>query len=239
MPEKQDCVLLLPAAGQGLRMGGAKKKPYLLLAGKPVIVHTLQVCLRAAVFSRLLVLVAPGEEKFFAEEVLLPHFAGDSSIVIIPGGSTRQDSVFQGLKALQPHSSGETIICIHDAVRPLLSPLLLRAVIDEARLHGAAIAAVPLTDTIKQVDGANNVVSTPPRESLVAAQTPQCFSFSLIWQAHCRAGTAAASDDAGLVERLGATVRTVPGSYENIKLTTPHDLKLAELYLARREKEGD
>ncbi|MEW5920864.1 MAG: 2-C-methyl-D-erythritol 4-phosphate cytidylyltransferase [Bacillota bacterium] len=238
MSEKQECILLLPAAGQGLRMGGDKKKPYMLLAGKPVIVHTLQACLRAAAFSRLIVLVTPGEENLFEEEICKTYFNGNKSITSVPGGITRQDSVFQGLKALQGNVGGEAIICIHDAVRPLVSPLLLCRVIAEAQLCGAAIAAVPLTDTVKLVDEANNVLATPPREHLAAAQTPQCFKYSLLWQAHCRAATTPASDDAALVERLGVTVRIVPGSYENIKLTMPHDLKLAEQYLAHREKEG-
>ena len=237
MPQKQECVLLLPAAGQGLRMGGDIKKPYLLLAGKPVIVHTLDACLAAAIFSRLLVLVTPGEEAYFQEEICKQYFDGHKSIIIVPGGTSRQDSVFRGLKALHGDLDNETIICVHDAVRPLVSSFLLQRVVAEAKRYGAALAAVPLTDTVKLVDGHNNVVETPLRETLVAAQTPQCFKFSLLWEAHCQAAVQA-SDDAALVERMGAAVRIVPGSYENIKLTTPHDMKMAELYLARRLKEG-
>ncbi len=236
MPEKkQDCVLLLPAAGQGLRMGGPKKKPYLLLAGRPVIVHTLQACLKARVFSRLAVIVAPDEEKIFAEEIFLPYFKDTLPVQIVPGGKTRQDSVFYGLKALKSFVEEETIVCVHDAVRPLVTPSLLQRVIDAARLYGAAIAAVPVVDTVKEVDQAGNVLVTLPRERLVAVQTPQCFRYSLLWQAHCRAGAEPASDDASLVERLGLTVRVVPGSYQNIKLTTPTDLLLAEQYLANPE----
>jgi len=236
--ENKDCVLLLPAAGQGLRMGGEVKKPYLLLADKPVIVHTLQACLRAALFSRIFVMVTPGEESLFAEEICKAYFPGNNTIIAAPGGSTRQESVLQGLKALCAVVDGETIVCVHDAVRPCVSPRLLRRVVAEAQVWGAAIAAVTPTDTIKVVGGDNNVLSTPLRETLVAAQTPQCFKFSLIWEAHCRAGAVSASDDAMLVERLGKTVKVVPGSHTNIKLTTPHDLRLAALYLANGIEEG-
>lgn len=236
--EDGECVLLLPAAGQGLRMGGEKQKPYLLLGGKPVIVHTLQACLRAALFSRILVLVTPGAENYFKEEISEPFFPGNKVITCAPGGSSRQESVFHGLKALGAALDSEAIICVHDAVRPCVSPLLLRRVVAEARTWGAAIAALSPTDTIKVVDGDHNVLSTPLRETLVAAQTPQCFKFSIIWEAHCRAGTFSASDDAMLVERLGKAVKVVPGSRTNIKLTTPHDLQLAELYLANGVEEG-
>jgi len=236
--EKEDCVLLLPAAGQGSRMGGEKKKPFLPLADKPVIVHTLQACLRASLFSRILVMVAPGIESLFAAEIHEPFFPGNKAIVCAPGGSSRQESVFRGLKTLGDAVSGDMIVCVHDAVRPCVSPQLLRRVVAEARTWGAAIAAVTPTDTIKVVDGDNNVLSTPLRETLVAVQTPQCFKFSIIWEAHCRASAVSASDDAMLVERLGKTVRVVPGSHTNIKLTTPHDLRLAALYLANGTEEG-
>lgn len=237
MRENEDCVLLLPAAGQGLRMGGEKRKPFLPLADKPVIVHTLQACLRAALFSRILVMVTPGTESLFAAEIHEPFFPGNKIITCTPGGSTRQESVFQGLKTISAAVDGETIICIHDAVRPCISPQLLRCVVAEARTWGAAIAALTPADTIKVVDGDNNVLSTPLRETLVAAQTPQCFKFSLIWEAHCRAGAVSATDDAMLVERLGKTVKVVPGSVTNIKLTTPQDLRLAALYLANGTEE--
>lgn len=239
MREKEDCVLLLPAAGQGLRMGGEKKKPFLLLADKPVIVHTLQACLCASLFSRILVLVTPGAERYFADEICERFFPGNKAITCAPGGSSRQESVFYGLKALCAAVDGDTIVCVHDAVRPCVSPLLLRRVVAEARIWGAAIAALTPTDTIKVVDGDNNVLSTPLRETMVTAQTPQCFKFSIIWEAHCLAGAISASDDAMLVERLGKTVKVVPGSRINIKLTTRHDLQLAALYLANGMEEGD
>lgn len=232
MPQKQECVLLLPAAGQGLRMGGEVKKPYLLLAGKPVIVHTLKACLDAAIFSRLIVLVAPGEEAHFHKYISNPYLKEYKNVSVIPGGMSRQDSVFQGLKAIRDVVEHETIVCVHDAVRPLVSSLLLQKVVAKAKSTGAALAGVPLTDTIKMVNKHNIVVNTPLRENLIAAQTPQCFKFSILWDAHCRAAEQA-SDDAALVERLGGVVHIVQGDNENIKLTTPHDLKMAELYLAQ------
>lgn len=234
-----ECVLILPAAGQGLRMGGDQKKPYLLLAGKPVIVHTLEKCVQAAIFSRIFVLVAPGEESIFHNNICEPYFKDYECISVVPGGTSRQESVFSGLKALRDDMAEDTVVCIHDGVRPLVSPLLLRRVAAAVECTGAAVAAVPLTDTIKQVDKHNTVIATPRRETLVAAQTPQCFKFHLLWEAHCCGAALQASDDAALVEKLGVSVRIVPGAHDNIKLTTPHDLKLAEHYLDQRLKDDD
>ncbi len=237
MPQKQECVLLLPAAGQGLRMGGKVKKPYLLLAGKPVIVHTLKACLDAAIFSRLIVLVTPGEEGKFEEDISKAFLKEYKNVSVVPGGISRQDSVFLGLKSIRHSVNHGTIVCVHDAVRPLVSSLLLQKVVAEAKRYGAASAGVPLTDTIKMVNKHNIVVNTPLRENFIAAQTPQCFKFSILWDAHCRTAKQA-SDDATLVEQLGVMVRIVKGDNENIKLTTPHDLKVAELCLAQRLKKG-
>ncbi len=225
-------VVIMPAAGQGKRMGGERNKPYLLLAGKPVLAHTLQVFTESGLFSRIIPVIAPGEEQIFYKWILLPFFSEEKRIFPVSGGEERQSSVFNALKILhQEGVPGDTIICVHDGVRPLLQRQLIQNVYREALECKAAIAGVPVKDTVKMVDSRGFVQNTPPREHLILTQTPQCFHFSLLWEAHCRARDEdfRGSDDAVLVERMGASVRVVPGNYDNIKLTTPHDLKIAEV----------
>lgn len=225
-------VLVMPAAGRGKRMGGDRNKPYLLLAGRPVLAHTLDVFLELGLFSSIIPVIAPGEEEYFRKWILLPFFSNINNISPVFGGEERQSSVFNALEFL--HRKGipkDTIICIHDGVRPLIQGELIRSVLREAMDCKAAIAGVPAKDTVKIVDGQGVVQSTPPRERLILAQTPQCFCFSILWEAHCLARNEGflGSDDAVLVERMGIPVKVVPGSYDNIKLTTPHDLKIAEM----------
>ncbi|MDO9534352.1 MAG: 2-C-methyl-D-erythritol 4-phosphate cytidylyltransferase [Bacillota bacterium] len=229
--------LLIAAAGQGRRMGGDTKKPYLLLAGKPVLAHTLEVFLKLNLFSLVGVIIAPGEKEAFREWVLEPFFAGEERLFQVEGGEERQISVFNGLKSLQDKKVHEdALVCVHDGARPLVDESLILNVYREALITGAAIAGVPLKDTIKEIDSDHMVRKTPQRDLFMAVQTPQCFSFSVLWQAHCQAAEAGffGSDDSSLVERLGINVKVVPGSYENLKLTTPSDLRIAEEYLSSR-----
>jgi 2-C-methyl-D-erythritol 4-phosphate cytidylyltransferase len=230
-------VLLIAAAGQGRRMGGDTKKPYLILAGKPVLVHTLEVFLKLNLFSLVGVIVAPGEKEAFEECVLEPFFMGDKRLFQVEGGEERQISVFNGLKALHHKKVPEdALVCVHDGARPLVGESLILKVYSEALDTGAAIAGVPLKDTIKEIDTNHMVRKTPQRDLFMAVQTPQFFRFSVIWQAHCQAAEDGflGSDDSSLVERLGINVKIVPGSYENLKLTTPVDLRIAEEYLSSR-----
>lgn len=225
-------VLIMPAAGQGKRMGGVRNKPYLLLAGKPVLAHTLKTFTELELFSRIIPVIAPGEEQYFYRWILLPFFSDDKRISPVSGGEERQASVYNALKFLHREGiPGDTIICIHDGVRPLVQGTLIQRVLEAALEYKAAVAGVPVKDTVKIVDSSGFVQSTPPRERLILTQTPQCFHFSILWEAHCLAREEGfwGSDDAVLVERMGFSVRVVPGSYDNIKLTTPHDLKIAEL----------
>ena len=235
MKQKHDAVLLIAAAGLGSRMGGEKKKIYLPLDGKPVLAHTLKVFLDTNIFSMIIVIVAPGEKETLREQVLTPFFSGGEQIVLLEGGNQRQRSVFNGLQYLQKEQIPEdSLICIHDGARPLVSELLILNVFKEALSSGAAIAGVPLKDTIKEVDSSATVLHTPQRETLRAVQTPQCFKFSILWQAYCKAekDNFLGSDDSSLVERLGIKVKVVPGDYKNLKITTPGDLEVAEAYLS-------
>ncbi|NMB42174.1 MAG: 2-C-methyl-D-erythritol 4-phosphate cytidylyltransferase [Firmicutes bacterium] len=233
--EIHNAILLIAAAGRGRRMGGEMNKVYLPLAGRPVLAHTLQVFLEMNFFRQVVVVVAPREKDLFRKQVLVPFFPDEKRIVLLEGGSKRQHSVLNGLEYLHRNNpSGDFLICIHDGARPLVSRALVQNVLQEALLTGAAVAGVPLKDTVKEVDGNSIVLHTPPRENLRAIQTPQCFQFSLLWQAYCKAGKDKflGSDDSSLVERTGIKVRVVTGEYENLKITTPDDLRTAETFLS-------
>lgn len=149
------------------------------------------------------------------------------------GGPRRQDSVAQGLRALSPCQW----VVVHDGARPLVSVQLIQAGLEAARETGAAVAGVPVVDTIKVVGEGDLVGDTPPRESLRAVQTPQVFRYDLLRQAHYQV-TQDVSDDAAMVEALGHRVRVYPGSPTNIKITTPGDLTVAELFLKIRASVG-
>ncbi|HHU76033.1 MAG TPA: 2-C-methyl-D-erythritol 4-phosphate cytidylyltransferase [Firmicutes bacterium] len=228
-----DPVVIVPAAGQGKRMGGDANKPYLLLGKRPVLAHTLEVFTDLGLFSRIIPVIAPGEEEYFRDLILLPYFSEVKELFFpVTGGRTRQDSVFNALTFLRGKGiTGETIICIHDGARPLVSGSLVRSALLAAGELGAALVGVAPKDTVKRIDEAGFVQDTPPREHLLLAQTPQCFRFSIIWGAHLKArgDGFAGSDDAVLVERMGMPVKVVPGDYSNIKLTTPHDLEIARV----------
>jgi 2-C-methyl-D-erythritol 4-phosphate cytidylyltransferase len=199
------------AGGSGQRFGTLKQ--FALLAERPVVQWAVAAC-RAASFGVVLV-VPPGtatDEDHGAD-------------VVVEGGATRTASVGRGLAAV-PESA--EVIVVHDAARPLASEDLFRDVIAAVTAGGAggAVPGLPVSDTIKVVDGTQTVTATLDRAALVAVQTPQAFAADLLRQAHA-AGTEA-TDDAALVEALGGTVRVVPGDPRNLKITTPADLELAE-----------
>lgn len=241
MTQGHDAILLIPAAGRGRRMGGGENKIYLSLAGKPLLAHTLAAFLQSGLFSQVIMIVAPGEEEILRRRVLSPFFSGRGQVVLLVGGRERQHSVFNGLQYLHRlETPADTLICIHDAARPLVSDQVIRGVLREALVTGSAVAGISLKDTVKEVDSQGMVRQTPPRNSLRAIQTPQCFKFSLLWAAYCRAAAEnfLGSDDASLVERTGAGVKIVPGDEANFKITTPGDLQAAEAYLAARKNSG-
>lgn len=238
---KQKPVLLITAAGRGSRMGGKVPKLYLPLAGKPVLAHTLTAFLGLDLFSSILIVVAPGEEKLFNEQIRIPFFPEENRFFLIKGGEERQYSVFNALKYLHAKKPAEDfVVCIHDGARPLADRTLILNVYQKALSTGAAIPGIPLQDTIKEIDSSMGVLGTPARENYMAIQTPQCFIFSLLWRAHLRAKEEnfCGNDDSVLVERLGTKVKVVPGDFANLKLTTPFDLEVARAYLAGRRKNG-
>lgn len=223
-------VAVIPAAGLGVRLGGTKKV-FLPLAGRSLLAHTLSAIACCPTIHRIIVVVPPGDEVRCQREVL-GTVSLSSPVVVVPGGESRQDSVYRGLQ----EAGDADLVLVHDGARPCAEGRLVGAVLEAAAAWGAAVAAVPMVDTVKVVDGEGWVVETLPRERLWAIQTPQAFRAELLRQAHeaARAAGVVATDDAGLVERLGEKVRVVPGSSENIKVTTADDLILAEAILRRR-----
>lgn len=226
---------IIPASGRGRRIGEAYNKAFIPIAGKPLIVHTLTPFEKCEAVDEIVLVVNELELQHAADVVRECRFSKVNSIVA--GGEERQDSVRNGLRKVRPEAE---IVAIHDGARPLVTGEIITAAIEAARESGAALAAVPVTDTIKSSLDGRFVTSTLEREKLYAVQTPQTFSRRLIETAYERAyadryfGT----DDASLVERLGEPVAIVRGSYENIKVTTPPDVATAEAIIAARGGTG-
>jgi 2-C-methyl-D-erythritol 4-phosphate cytidylyltransferase len=225
-------IAIIPAAGAGRRMGSAVEKQFLHLRGIPILAHTLRVFDKSPKIDGIVLVVAPQQRQALEGEVLGPHPC-EKLLRVIDGGAERQDSVANGLRAIPPECE---LVVVHDGVRPLVSIDLLEAVLEAAHHYGAAIAAIPAGDTVKQADS-QKVVATLERETIWLAQTPQIFRAKLLRRAYEKAARdqAVVTDDAALVERIGVTVHLVHGSPENIKVTTPADLLLAEAILAGRE----
>lgn len=227
--DKRVVTAIIAAAGSGRRMGREMNKVFLPLAGRPVLARTAAAMAACPEVDGLVVVVAPGEETG-AEAVLTASGLGKPWRVVA-GGSERQHSVMNALAAV-PEACDYVVV--HDGARPLIDPGAISAAIAAARAGGAAGVAVPVKDTIKEVDVGGIIAATPDRSRLWAIQTPQVFAAGLLRQAYAAAAAAGviATDDAALVERLGAKVIIVPGSYRNLKITTPEDLVMAEALLA-------
>jgi len=223
---------LIVAAGLGLRMGSTQRKQYLQLCGRPMLVHTLRVFDRCPDI-RSMVVVVPSDEMDFCKKEILSAASLESRVQLIAGGRRRQDSVFNGLQHL---GDDQEVVLIHDGVRPLVSTALIQDCIQGALQWGACIPGIPAVDTLKRIDSQGKILDTMPRESIWMAQTPQAFRLSVIRRAHLEARRLSreATDDASLVEALGIPVHMVPGSRENIKITTPEDLAYAEVLLKLR-----
>jgi len=227
-----DTVAILLAAGISTRMGGGDKL-WVELDGVPLIAHALRT-LASLPEVRALVVVAPT-----AQHAALIDLAAGLPVPVrcVDGGARRQDSVAAGLAA----APDAEWYLVHDGARPLVSAALCASVLAAARVHGAAIPALPIADTIKRVDADGLVTETLARAPLRAAQTPQAFAGPLLRRAHKQATAAGAdaTDDAALVEAIGAVVATVPGEAANLKVTTPGDLALVQALLAAASKQEE
>jgi 2-C-methyl-D-erythritol 4-phosphate cytidylyltransferase len=213
-------------------MGGPLPKQYLALKGMPILSRTLLVFAEHPLMDRIVITVPQGNERFCRDRILAP-LKVNKPVDVVPGGPDRQASVYNGLLWL----ADTDLVAIHDGVRPLVSADIIAQVLNAAESEGAAVACVPVRETVKkQMDSS---IQTIPRYDLWLAHTPQAFRTSLICDAHERAladgfrGT----DDASLVERLGRRVVIVSDLEDNIKITTPADLELANFLLDRRERQ--
>lgn len=219
---------LIPAAGVGARMGSACPKQYVPIAGKPMLRHVLDTFASAAVIEHTFVVV--GNADGYIGEVVSDGELHGKVTVIRKGGATRHESVLNGLQAVRDRVDDGDWILVHDAARPGLTVALIehqvQALQDDAV---GGILALPVVDTIKRAGDALRIEATVPREQLWAAQTPQMFRYALLRRALEQAEQV--TDEASAVEALGLKPRLVEGSPRNFKITLPHDLALAELYL--------
>lgn len=223
---------LVPAAGQGLRLGPGTAKALRDIGGAPMLVHAVHA-LAASRAVQVIVVAAPADQ---VEQVrsLVAQVDGATDITVVCGGDNRQESVARALIALPEDVD---VVLVHDAARPLVPPEVVAAVV--AAVRGGAQAVVPgiaVADTIKEVDGNGVVTKTLDRSALRAIQTPQGFQRSVLQGAHAAVepGDQSATDDAGLVEQGGIAIQVIPGHEEAFKITRPIDLILAEAILARR-----
>lgn len=217
-------------------MGGAVPKQFLALGGQPLVLHSLRVLQASSIINEIILAVPQNEMDYCLQEVVAKHHFTKVTKVV-PGGHERQDSVRHALEAV--HADVDVVL-VHDAVRPFLTEQMVEGVVKAARAKGAAIIALPMKDTVKQV-GADHVIErTIDRQSLWLAQTPQAFRRDWLLAAHRKAHAEGirATDDAYLFEWAGHPVSVVEGSGENIKVTRPEDMVIGEAILAARSKSG-
>ena len=222
---KEKVAAIIPAAGTGSRMGAQKNKLLLEVRGRAVIAHTLEAFESCPLVDE--VILVANEQDIFSYRTIISEEGFHKVRGIIRGGETRAESVYKGLL----ETDGDIVI-IHDGARALVTPDLIEKVVEESRQTGGAIAAVPVVDTLKRADGMF-IAGTPDRENFGQAQTPQVFRRELLVSAmeNCKVPI---TDDASAAEAAGISVKLVEATYENIKLTTPFDLLVAEAVLDRR-----
>lgn len=221
-------VAIIPAAGSGTRLGGQTPKQFLPLAGIPILFHTLLRFETCPDIDAIAIALPVSDLVEFGEEITKRDF--QKPFHLVPGGKERSDSILNALEAVA--GLAPEIVVVHDAVRPFVTTKQISAVITRALEVGAALLALPATDTIKEVEN-GLITRTLDRRKIYRAQTPQAFRYELLLQANEAARAAHVpselmTDDSLLVERLGAPIAVVEGSVDNLKITTPADLLLAE-----------
>lgn len=229
-------VAIIPAGGSGKRMQGRLSKQYLSVGGKPILVHTLSVFQRSPDIDEIVLVVLEEDVQRVRQEIVKPREISKVRHVLA-GGEQRQDSVRNGLAVI---GNDVEIVLIHDAVRPFVSGELIHRAVQEAEIHGAVTVGMPVKDTIKRVDQNGGVLETLERQVLWMTQTPQAFKRSIIQEAYRKADEDQfyGTDDASLVERMGVRVKMIAASYENIKITTPEDLLMAEFLIKNITRGG-
>jgi 2-C-methyl-D-erythritol 4-phosphate cytidylyltransferase len=229
---------ILPAAGLGTRMGAETPKQFLELDGVPIVMLSLRRIASCELVTDII--VATRGDGIAKIEAAIRGEKFSQNVRVVKGGDTRQESVAAALKEVEAETE---LVLVHDAVRPFVKREQIARVIEEARKHHAAILGIPAMDTVKEVKRASLpedvalITGTIPRERVVLAQTPQVFKATLLREAFARAEAdgVSASDEAGLVERIGREVFVVLGSERNIKITKPADMELAKFYLEREQ----
>ena len=209
-------------------------KQYLSLAGKPILARTLQVFEECPAVNGIY-LIVPTDQMDRVKKEIVEKYHFKKVLKLVRGGKMRQQSVWNGLKAIR---SGCSIVVVHDGVRPFVNRRMIEQSIEEADKNGAAVVAVPAKDTVKRAVKGKKI-QTLPREEIWLAQTPQSFQFPLLMKAYQKAyqEEVFGTDDAFLVEHLGHPITLIQGDYANIKITTPEDLALAEAYFSQGHKE--
>lgn len=222
---------VIPAAGLGKRFGDVANKQFLMLRGKPLLIWALEAFEALPEIYEIIPVLKDGDMESGIR--MLEEYGISKVRRIAPGGKERQDSVFHGLKIVD---NKKGVVLVHDAARPLIESSLVANAIAKLKDCEGVVVGVPVKDTIKEVED-GEVKHTLRRDRLWSVQTPQVFRYETIYQAYERATKESfySTDDSALVEKYGGRIRVVMGSYKNIKITTPEDLKMAELFLEMRE----
>lgn len=233
-------IAVIPAAGVGKRMGMGMNKAFVPVREVPILVHCMKMLAETNLIARAIVVLA-ADEVADGEKLLQSYsqkYFPQLPFCVVAGGKERQDSVANALAVIEEENC---YVAVHDGARPFAGREVFERTLAAAKTHGAAIAAVPVKNTIKVVDNNGKVVATPVRSSLQAVQTPQIFAVELLKKAYAylKEHPAQVTDDASVVELLGKDVFVAQGRYENIKITTPEDLIFAENYLKRQEQEHE
>jgi 2-C-methyl-D-erythritol 4-phosphate cytidylyltransferase len=228
---KGNAVAIVPAAGAGKRFGEGTRKAFEVLAGKPVLIRTLEALDAVAEIQEIIPVIKEEEMEYVVG--LFEQYAVPKVRRVAPGGRERHDSVLHGLHLVEAR---EGLVLVHDGVRPLVEPHLISYALTQFKDCDGVVLGVPVKDTIKEVKE-GEVHQTLDRQYLWAIQTPQIFRYDTLSSAYEKAAGEAFSstDDAALVERYGGRIKVVMGSYENIKITTPGDMVVAEAVLKMRE----
>lgn len=221
-------IAVVPSAGIGKRFGS--NKTLVSLAGKPVLAWTLGRLQDIGVIDEIVPVLKDADMEECAR--IVEEYGISKVKCIVAGGDERQVSVYNGLKSLPKDTD---VVIIHDGVRPFVTASVMMSAIDALERHDGAVVAVPLKDTIKEVDKDSIVIGTPRRDHFWAVQTPQVFRYDVIMKAYEKADfhKFASTDDSALVEKFGGKINIIPGSYNNIKITTPEDLYIAEMFIEK------
>lgn len=230
--QKEKCTAVVLAAGRGTRMGTEVQKQYLEIGGKPVLYYSLEVFEKSTIIDEIVLVVGENQKEYCQKEIV-EKYGFQKVKGIVQGGAERYHSVWNGLQEVE-----DGYVFIHDGARPFVDEEILCRAYADVREHRACVVGMPVKDTIKISDEQGLVAETPNRTLLWMIQTPQVFEVSLVKEAYSKLieqGITGATDDAMVVEMmLGSKVKLVKGSYENIKITTPEDLIVAQAFLSKK-----